>query len=153
MRVEHAKKLLALTEKNVTEIGLECGFSVTSYFIKIFHQFTHMTPKAYRNLIKSKQDDWRVHLKQVAKMMGIVLVFCVAHPFLVFGCAPQKPSVPAQKQPFRLFFLCVRFPVLYLRKNIEPRFWRGSIFWWRWGESNPCPKISWYSFLRVHSVF
>lgn len=52
VRVENAKKLLALTEKSVTEIGLECGFSVTSYFIKTFQQITHMTPKAYRNLFK-----------------------------------------------------------------------------------------------------
>lgn len=56
VRVDNAKKLLALTEKNITEIGLECGFSVTSYFIKIFQQYTHMTPKAYRNLIKRKID-------------------------------------------------------------------------------------------------
>ena len=55
VRVENAKRLLVLTEKNVTEIGLECGFSVTSYFIKTFHQFTQMTPKAYRNLIKKSQ--------------------------------------------------------------------------------------------------
>lgn len=54
IRTENAKRLLALTDKSITEIGLECGFSVTSYFIKIFNQFTHMTPKAYRNLIKKR---------------------------------------------------------------------------------------------------
>lgn len=53
LRVENAKKLLALTDKSITEIGFECGFSVTSYFIKIFHQLTNMTPKAYRNLINT----------------------------------------------------------------------------------------------------
>lgn len=52
IRIENAKKLLSLTDKSITEIGLECGFSVTSYFIKIFHQLTNMTPKAYRNLFK-----------------------------------------------------------------------------------------------------
>ena len=52
IRIENSKKLLALTDKSITEIGLECGFSVTSYFIKTFHSFTHMTPKAYRELIK-----------------------------------------------------------------------------------------------------
>ena len=57
VRIENAKRLLAITDKNVTEIGLECGFSVTSYFIKTFHQLTHMTPKAYRNLIKKKQTE------------------------------------------------------------------------------------------------
>ena len=52
IRVEHAKRLLALTDKSITEIGLECGFSVTSYFIKAFHQLTGMTPKSYRRLLK-----------------------------------------------------------------------------------------------------
>ena len=52
-RIENAKRLLALTDKSVTEIGFECGFSVTSYFIKTFQGFTHMTPKAYRNLINA----------------------------------------------------------------------------------------------------
>ena len=52
IRIENAKKLLALTDKSITEIGLECGFSVTSYFIKTFSSFTHITPKAYRKLIK-----------------------------------------------------------------------------------------------------
>ena len=51
IRVENAKRLLALTKKSVTEIGLECGFSVTSYFIKIFRRVTSMTPKAYRHLV------------------------------------------------------------------------------------------------------
>ena len=52
IRIENAKKLLALTDKSITEIGLECGFSVTSYFIKVFHQLTNMTPRAYRDLLK-----------------------------------------------------------------------------------------------------
>ena len=57
IRIENAKRLLALTEKSITEVGLDCGFSVTSYFIKTFHQFTHMTPKAYRNLIRQKNSN------------------------------------------------------------------------------------------------
>ena len=52
VRVENAKKLLAVTDKNITEIGFECGFSTTSYFIKNFKQLTGMTPKAYRQLVK-----------------------------------------------------------------------------------------------------
>ena len=53
VRIENAKKLLATTDKNVTEIGLECGFSVTSYFIKTFNGFTGMTPKQYRKFLVS----------------------------------------------------------------------------------------------------
>lgn len=52
IRIENAKKLLAITSKNITEIGLECGFSNTSYFIKIFHRLTDMSPNKYRALIK-----------------------------------------------------------------------------------------------------
>lgn len=53
-RIEHAKHLLALTDKSITEVGLECGFCDTSYFIKIFRQLTNITPKAYRNLLKEQ---------------------------------------------------------------------------------------------------
>lgn len=55
VRIENAKKLLATTDKSVTEIGLECGFSVTSYFIKIFHSFTGITPKQYRKFVSEEQ--------------------------------------------------------------------------------------------------
>lgn len=54
IRIENAKKLLAITDKSVTEIGIECGFSVTSYFIKTFYGLTSMTPKSYRSLIKKQ---------------------------------------------------------------------------------------------------
>jgi len=54
IRIEHAKKLLALTSQSITEIGLECGFSNTSYFIKIFHKITGMSPNKYRALTKYK---------------------------------------------------------------------------------------------------
>lgn len=51
-RVEIAKKLLATTDKNVTEISLECGFYDVSYFIKTFRLYTGATPKSFRNLTK-----------------------------------------------------------------------------------------------------
>jgi len=54
IRIENAKKLLALTSKSISEIGLDCGFSNTSYFIKIFHRMTDMSPNKYRVLIKHK---------------------------------------------------------------------------------------------------
>ena len=53
-RIENAKKMLALTSKSITEIGLECGFYNTSYFIKIFHRMTGMSPAKYRVLTKHK---------------------------------------------------------------------------------------------------
>ena len=55
VRIENAKKMLALTSKSITEIGLECGFSNTSYFIKIFHRMTNLTPNKYRKLTERKE--------------------------------------------------------------------------------------------------
>ncbi len=54
-RVEHAKKLLAVTEKSVTEICFECGFSSTSYFIKVFRELTTMTPHVYRKRVNNEK--------------------------------------------------------------------------------------------------
>jgi AraC-like DNA-binding protein len=55
IRIENAKKMLALTSKSITEIGLECGFSGASYFIKIFHRMTGMKPNQYRKLTEQKE--------------------------------------------------------------------------------------------------
>lgn len=51
IRIKNAKKLLSVTDKNITEICFECGYENSSYFIKIFKQQTGMTPKKYRMLI------------------------------------------------------------------------------------------------------
>lgn len=53
-RIEKAKKLLITTEKNVTEVSLECGFYDVSYFIKTFRILTGSTPKEFRSLGKQR---------------------------------------------------------------------------------------------------
>ena len=50
-RIENAKKLLLTTDKNITEIGFDCGFSDSSYFIKMFKRTVGTTPKKYRTLV------------------------------------------------------------------------------------------------------
>lgn len=50
-RIENAKKLLLTTDKNITEIGFDCGFSDSSYFIKMFKRSVGTTPKKYRALV------------------------------------------------------------------------------------------------------
>ncbi len=50
VRVEEAKRMLATTDKNVTEIALECGFYNVCYFIKTFKTFTGTTPKKFKAL-------------------------------------------------------------------------------------------------------
>lgn len=47
-RVQQAKRLLKNTHQSITEIALEVGFSGSSYFSRIFHRETGMTPAEYR---------------------------------------------------------------------------------------------------------
>lgn len=51
IRIENAKKLLLTTDKNITEIGFDCGFGDSSYFIKMFRKMVGTTPKKYRALV------------------------------------------------------------------------------------------------------
>lgn len=48
IRMENAKKMLLTTDKSITEIGLDCGFCDSSYFIKMFKKSIGITPKKYR---------------------------------------------------------------------------------------------------------
>lgn len=48
-RVERAKQLLKKTDRLITDIALECGFSSHSHLSKQFRQITGMTPKTYRS--------------------------------------------------------------------------------------------------------
>lgn len=46
-RIESACEQLAATDKSITEIAMDCGFSDTSYFIKIFRSYKAQTPRQY----------------------------------------------------------------------------------------------------------
>jgi AraC family transcriptional regulator len=48
-RVEKAKRLLERDELPLVEIGLRVGFQNQSHFTTLFHKFTGVTPKTYRN--------------------------------------------------------------------------------------------------------
>lgn len=48
LRMEKAKKLLANTDMNVTEISGAVGYDLPNYFAKLFRQFTGLSPKEYR---------------------------------------------------------------------------------------------------------
>jgi transcriptional regulator GlxA family with amidase domain len=48
-RLKQAAMLLAETDKSVTDIAMETGFSTTSYFIQRFREYQGMTPKRFRN--------------------------------------------------------------------------------------------------------
>lgn len=52
LRVEQAKNLLSFTHTPIGEIGSLCGYQDHVYFSRVFHQFTGMSPSAYRRLTK-----------------------------------------------------------------------------------------------------
>lgn len=47
-RIQQARQLLKNTHKSITEIALDVGFSGSSYFSRVFHRETGVTPEAYR---------------------------------------------------------------------------------------------------------
>jgi len=48
IRIDRAAGLLATTERPLSLVALECGFSDQSYFTKVFRRLRGMTPLAYR---------------------------------------------------------------------------------------------------------
>lgn len=47
-RLEAARRLLRDTDRSITEIALECGFSDSNYFARVFRRRTGQTPSVYR---------------------------------------------------------------------------------------------------------
>jgi AraC family transcriptional regulator, transcriptional activator of pobA len=45
-----AKRLLLYTEKSISEIGFELGYNEKSYFTRVFHTRTKMTPTRFREI-------------------------------------------------------------------------------------------------------
>ncbi len=52
-RMEEAKRLLAKTEETLSSIGLQVGCADQSHFTALFHKHVGLTPKAYRDSLKS----------------------------------------------------------------------------------------------------
>ena len=48
IRIREAEKLLIFTDKSVTEIAMEVGFSSSSHFISRFGAYRHVTPRQFR---------------------------------------------------------------------------------------------------------
>lgn len=53
LRLERAKLTLLNSDKNVTEIAADCGFSSVALFCRNFKQYTQMTPLDYRDKFDS----------------------------------------------------------------------------------------------------
>ena len=73
-------------------------------------------------------------------------------PFLFFCYASQNTSVTVQQTTLRVFCFSA-FDSLFYGFSKKKKAPGAFSFWWTRGESNPCPKTSWYNFLRVHSVY
>ncbi len=52
IRITEAQRLLVSTEKSITEIAQDVGFSTASYFIDMFKKQVNITPMQFRNTIK-----------------------------------------------------------------------------------------------------
>lgn len=48
VRMEHAKKLLSTTNKKIKDIALECGYSYTNYFIRVFNKYEGVAPSEWK---------------------------------------------------------------------------------------------------------
>ncbi len=51
-RVNASMKLLAVTDRNITDIALSCGFSSTSYYIHIFKKMKNISPNKFRKMFR-----------------------------------------------------------------------------------------------------
>lgn len=54
-RLKKAAMLLKETDKSITDVAMETGFSTTSYFIQRFREYQGMTPKRFRKWIGPAQ--------------------------------------------------------------------------------------------------
>ena len=46
--IVRAERLLATTDKTVTEMCTECGYSNVAYFIKVLKKYKSLSPMAYK---------------------------------------------------------------------------------------------------------
>lgn len=69
IRIREAEKLLVSTTQNVTEIASAVGFCTTSYFIKQFTKYLHISPKQYQ---KQMRQDRKISLHNHATQAIIV---------------------------------------------------------------------------------
>jgi AraC-like DNA-binding protein len=47
-RINQAKRLLTETDKSITEVSVEVGFSDSGYFSRVFRREVGLSPEAYR---------------------------------------------------------------------------------------------------------
>ena len=58
MRIEHAKALLRESDRTVTDVSLDLGFSSVSHFIDLFRRRVGLTPQAYQRSLRTSGKDF-----------------------------------------------------------------------------------------------
>jgi len=62
LRILHAKHIISITPHSlITNVSLDVGFGDLSHFEKMFKRYTNMTPREYKNLIKSQRINQQAH--------------------------------------------------------------------------------------------
>ncbi|REG82866.1 AraC family transcriptional regulator with amidase-like domain [Marinomonas pollencensis] len=56
LRLQHAKQMLLQTDKSITEVGLECGFTTAPHFSTTYKGFFGLSPRAERKNLQIKVD-------------------------------------------------------------------------------------------------
>lgn len=51
-RIECACEQITLSDKNITDIAMDCGFNDSSYFVKVFKRYKDMTPTQYARQVQ-----------------------------------------------------------------------------------------------------
>lgn len=54
-KLEYAKQLLEITDKNINELSFEAGFESPSHFIRSFREYYHITPFQYKKTLQLNQ--------------------------------------------------------------------------------------------------
>ncbi len=72
VRVQYAAEELIYTEKAITKIAMDCGFSNASAFTKIFKEKTELSPSEYRVRMKEKLEDNVLHDEKLEKIQKTV---------------------------------------------------------------------------------
>lgn len=57
-RINHAQILLLSTDLPIKSIALQCGISDMHYFSRMFKRITSMTPKTYREKMRTENQEW-----------------------------------------------------------------------------------------------
>jgi len=55
-RIRHSLILFNTTALSIQEISLKCGFTDSNYFTRTFKKFQGLSPKKYREMIRSTHE-------------------------------------------------------------------------------------------------